>query len=213
MGVRPFGVAAGPRAATRARTPCWSDEAGLTGVELVISLVVFGLVTSGIVGVLWSVRASVERFDREQVTSEAVAAVRNVDGGIRSGTALYPPSDDGMSLVVASGPSDGAGWVRCVEWRIVGVALEQRTWRSDWRASGDPGTWRVVAHDVVNRAPPDSMAVPAFAIDTATPSATDVVISIVMNHGIDASRTISVSRRVEAPSVARGGRCSTSPPA
>jgi type II secretory pathway pseudopilin PulG len=200
MVVRPFD----------ARTRLWSDETGLTGIELVVSLVVFGLVTSGIVGVLWSVRASVERFDREHVTSEAVGAVRAVDRGIRSGTALYPPSDDGMSLVVAVG--DGTGLVLCVQWRVVGVALEQRNWRSDWRTSGDPGTWRVVADNVVNRAPPGSMAVPAFAFDTATPSATDVDVSILVNHGVDASRTITASRRVEASSVASRGRCSTSPP-
>jgi hypothetical protein len=208
MGVRPFDRCA----ATGARSRRWADETGLTGIEVVVSLVVFGLVTSGIVGVLWSVRESVERFDHDQATSEAVAAVRAVDWGIRSGTALYPPSDDGMSVVVAAGSAAGASWVRCVQWRVIGVSLEERSWRSDWRTSGGAGTWRVIAGDVVNRAPPASMAVPAFALDTATPSATDVVVSILMNHGVDASRTISVSRRVAASSMTSEGRCGTPPP-
>jgi len=196
--------------AAGARRASWRGQAGLTGIELAVALVVFGLVASAIIGVLWSVRASAERFDRAAVTREAAAAVRTVDGGIRAGTALYPPSDGGMSLVVAA--TDHPGWVRCVQWRIVGVALEQRNWRSDWRSSGDVGTWKVVADDVVNRAPPGAMSVPAFALDRATASATDVVVSILVNHGVDSSRTVRVSRRVQASSVAPQGRCSQAPP-
>ncbi|HEY7280458.1 MAG TPA: hypothetical protein VID47_02590 [Actinomycetota bacterium] len=182
----------------------------MTGVELVVSLVVLGLVASGIVGVLWSVAGSAERFDRAEVTREAAAAVRAVDGGIRSGTALYPPTDGGMGLVVASAPDARTGVARCEQWRIVGVALERREWRSDWRTSGGVGMWRTVARDVVNRAPPGAMPVPAFAFGTGT-AAKDVVVSIVVNHGVDASHSVRVTRRVPVSSVAPEGRCDPVP--
>ncbi len=199
MNIRPLHTYAG--------APRRAPEAGLTGIEVVVSLVLFGLVTSGIVGVLWSVRDSVDRFHRDQLTREAVSAVRAVRGGIRSGAAVYPPTEDGMSLVVGSG--DPGGPERCVQWRIVGVALERRAWPSDWPTAGGVGPWHVVTGDVVNRAPPDMAAVPAFALSA---SANDIAVSILVNNGVDASGTVRVSRRVEASSVSSRGRCSEQPP-
>jgi hypothetical protein len=111
---------------------------------------------------------------------------------------------------------------RCVQWRISGTFLERRDWRTDWRtASGSNAVsdWRVVAEDVVNRAPPEtpSTPVPAFVLDTSQVAYGNriMAVTILSNEHPSTGKTVRITSSVTARNTEFGypsSVCSDIPP-
>jgi len=198
-------------------------ESGMTIVELSVSMLLLGIVTSAVVGVLLSVQTSFGReIDRSGSNDQARLAVQGLDREIRSGNLLYAPTDGGMNLIVytqtnATTRNPGN---RCVQWRISGTFLQRRDWRTDWRDSGYVSDWRVVAEDVVNRAPPESPSAPvaAFVLDTSQASYGNRImkVTILSNEHPSGGRTVRIQSSVTARNTEFGYPneiCSDVPPA
>jgi len=182
-----------------------AGESGMTIVELSVSMLLLGIVTSAVIGVLLSVQTSFgKEIDRSGANDQARLAVQGLDREIRSGNLLYAPTDGGMNLIVytqtnATTRNPGN---RCVQWRISGTFLERRDWRTDWRDSGGVSDWRVVAEHVVNRAPPEtpSTPVPAFVLDTSQASYGNRImkVTILSNENASTGKSVRITSSVTA---------------
>ena len=81
------------------------------------------------------------------------------DRQIRSGNVLYDPGTEndaangitpGQSVRIYTQANVAARGQRCVQYRIYGGSLQQRSWSTIWRTDASVSPWRIVADNVVN---------------------------------------------------------------
>ena len=188
-------------------------EAGLTVVELSVTLAVLSVAMVMVFSVLDVVQRGVVKVEsRSRGLDEARLAASQIDRQIRSGNVLYTPESSGMSLRVYT---QANGVQKCVQWQVVGRQLQWRSWTTTWVTDGNVSAWRVVADDVANATvvPP----VPLFSLDTSQPEFGQRVmrISILANDDERAGRPARVDLSVtgrNTQSGYSGAVCNDVPP-
>lgn len=188
-------------------------EAGLTVVELSVTLAVLSVAMVMVFSVLDVVQRGVVKVEsRSRGLDEARLAASQIDRQIRSGNVLYTPESSGMSLRVYT---QANGVQKCVQWQVVGRQLQWRSWTTTWVTDGNVSGWRVVADDVANATvvPP----VPLFSLDTSQPEFGQRVmrISILANDDERAGRPARVDLSVtgrNTQSGYSGAVCNDVPP-
>lgn len=139
-------------------------DAGLTLIELLVSMTIFTVVaalsTQGTLMIAESVR-------RNTSTTQSIAEVRlalgSIEREVRSGNAVFNPVDEAAENAACQtyGLTGGSclrvntqvnGVRRCVQWQVMpdsGAAgpalLRTRTYSPAWQTDGDLGTWRTAA--------------------------------------------------------------------
>ena len=152
------------------------EEAGMTLVELSISILIMSLTLGALFMVLPVVQQAFNReTERSQSNDQARLAVEEMDKEIRSGNLLYDPKNENdpthfiypyMSVRVytQTNADTRIPGTRCVQWRIYKNNLERRAWASDWQNGGVVEGWRTIATGIVNNSV--SPTVRAFQLDT-----------------------------------------------
>jgi len=144
------------------------SEAGFTLVEMLVSMLVFGIVISlAMAAVIDVMKYSNKVQSTADATSELRQALQVIDRQVRSGNVLFSPANEtSPSTCTAVGASGGTcmriytqanGPQRCVQWKVVTdpsdgtrKILQTRSWAQDWQTSGDVSDWRTVASGLVN---------------------------------------------------------------
>lgn len=142
-------------------------EAGFTLVELLITMVIFGLA----MGLVANAVTKVETYARDaQGSADANAELRlalaDIDKQVRSGNVLYSPANEtSPSSCTASGTDSGTcmrvytqanGTERCVQWQVLTdpanpsvTLLRSRSWATSWQTDGNYTDWVVKARNLV----------------------------------------------------------------
>lgn len=150
-----------------------SDDSGFTLVELLISMVVFGIAVSLVYSVLIKVQTYTSDTERSsEAASQVRLALAQIDRQVRSGNVLYSPANEPASLAscTATGTNAGScmrvytqanGAERCVQWQVIrevdaGLAasasprtdrslLRSRSWATTWQTDSNFTPWAVQA--------------------------------------------------------------------
>jgi len=154
-----------------------ADDAGFTLVEVLVAsvlLIIVGAIFSD--AMISMQRVTVRAAGRSMANDEVRLAMYDLDRQIRSGNVLYDPTSedearigvpDGYALRIytqANAPSRSPGY-RCVQWRVLGGALQTRQWSSEWEVDGVVTDWRTVARSIVNA----GAGTPPFELVAAAP--------------------------------------------
>lgn len=134
-----------------------ANEAGLTLIELLVTMMILSGVTAAAYGVLIQVsKQSRDVQGREQTTTNARLALEQMDRQIRSGNVLYDPALETLpnSMRVYTQTN---GQERCVQWQLTGGKLRSRSWSPTWQTDGLVKTWGVVARGITNTTSPFSL--------------------------------------------------------
>lgn len=156
--------------------------------------------------------------ERSRSNDQAELAVNRLDRLIRSGNFLYDPSTEsdpgngilpGLSLRVYTQANSVQ---KCVQWRITGGILQERSWSPTWQTDGNVTAWWNVAEGVTN-----TTATPAFSLDPSPGFGgrllvIDLRVNVSTDPTTDAARHLAIEGRNTQygydPSI-----CATSPPA
>ncbi|WP_199424067.1 prepilin-type N-terminal cleavage/methylation domain-containing protein [Actinotalea solisilvae] len=164
-------------------------EAGMTLIEMLISMGVFSLAIALAFGaVITVVRSTNEARDSAAAVTEMRQALAQIDRQIRSGNVLFSPSDEPtyVGTCVDMGSQSGTcmriftqsnGTRQCVQWQMLEDAgsdpktftLRTRSWSTDWNTGGTSQGWSVVARDLwVDTTTPYSSANAPFVLQGAS---------------------------------------------
>ena len=137
-------------------------ESGLTLVEMLVSMIVFGIAMAIVTGAAIAV---VRMSHQAQDSSDAVFAVRQavdtIDRQVRSGNVLWSPQDEATYVTTCQGMGTNAGSCmriftqangneKCVQWQMLAdssgtYTLRMRSWATTWQTGGAVTGWGVVA--------------------------------------------------------------------
>jgi type II secretory pathway component PulJ len=184
---------------------CARDESGWTILEIVVTMLMFSIVTVIFMSVLASVQGTVNRLSgRSASNDQARLAVEELDREIRSGNVLYDPALEndaghgvyaGYSLRIytqtnAESRSPGN---QCVQWRVIDQQLQRRAWSVNWRTDGIVTDWRLVAEKIMNQ----SQGVAAFTLDSFASYGNRIVNITILAQGASSSgQTVRISEAV-----------------
>lgn len=161
----------------RSRTDRAEGDAGMTLIEISITLLLLGIVLGMLFQSLVSVQTSVERqVDRTTRNDRLRLALHTIERQVRSGNVFSDPATandpangiaPNMSVRVytqadAATTNDSV----CIQWRIHDEKLESREWSPQWRIDSYVTGWRTIAEGVMNRTV--SPNVPAFVLPTGS---------------------------------------------
>jgi prepilin-type N-terminal cleavage/methylation domain-containing protein len=142
-----------------------ADDAGLTLVELLVTMMVFSVAVS----LVYSAVILVQRRTSDAAHSAAAVgelrqALAQIDRQVRSGNVLYSPAGEPEHLASCAGDSTAAAGTcmriytqtdvgpRCIQWQVVADAtrpgrslLRSRSWAPDWTTTGSVSGWETVA--------------------------------------------------------------------
>ncbi len=159
-------------ARTRLRVPYRPDrsrEEGLTLVELLVSMVIFGVALSVVYPAVLLVQRQVgDVAGSAEAASQVRLALAQIDRQVRSGNVLYSPEDE-KDHVPSCESVDGSqagtcmrvytqadGVRRCVQWQVLPDVtapgtdlLRSRSWRPNWTTEGGVSDWSTVARGLV----------------------------------------------------------------
>jgi prepilin-type N-terminal cleavage/methylation domain-containing protein len=152
-----------------------NPDAGVTLIELSITVMLLGIVLAMVVQVMISLQSSVElEVGRSTRNDRLRLALDTLERQVRSGEVVADPASESdaahgivanMSARIRTNVNGSSGTdYRCVQWRIAGTRLESRRWSPNWRVDADVTGWQLVAEGIVNNT--ISPAVSAFALAT-----------------------------------------------
>lgn len=141
------------------------SESGLTLVELLVVVSIFGILLSGVYGVLIIVqRQTADISTRADAVDQARLALDQIDRQVRSGNVLIDPVVDQSAWPLSMRVYTQAnGDQRCVQWQLYQGQLRTRSWSSAGLSYSTVSSWAVIARRLVN----SSTDVP-FALQGAT---------------------------------------------
>lgn len=191
-------------------------EAGMTLIEMMISLAILSVVLAIFMALTASVQQGVAKTaDRSVANAEARLALQQIDREVRSGNVFYDPNLEttpNMSLRIyteANFPTRSGH--RCIQWRIESNRLESRSWDPN-NIGGTATTWRVIAEDVVNRTL--SPTVPAFSLGVTPYGGRILLIRLAVQVGSGRDRVVELQSSVNGRNTRYGDTanpCSTTP--
>ncbi|MEI2717744.1 MAG: prepilin-type N-terminal cleavage/methylation domain-containing protein [Candidatus Nanopelagicales bacterium] len=145
-----------------------AGDAGVTLIELLITMAVFSLV----IGLIFQGVITVQRMAEEsRRDAESVSQLRQglaiIDRQVRSGNVLYSPGDEDQVLSTCEGTGTSGscmrvytqanGDERCVQWQVIAdadapgtSALRMRSWSPTWQTDGLTTGWSTVSRGLVN---------------------------------------------------------------
>ena len=141
------------------------EEEGLSLVELLVAMFIFGIVMLIFTQTLASIQSAVVHQDNlARTNDQARLALEQLDREIRSGNVLYDPSTESdpyyMVRVYTQSNSPTLGGYSCVLWKIDDEGqLLTRYWPEG--DATEATEWRVAATGIVNK----ELGVHAFALD------------------------------------------------
>lgn len=186
-------------------------DQGVTLVELLISMGIFGLALAMTYTVLLSVQAQTrDTTSRADSVGNARIALQQIDRQVRSGNVLYNPASESLPLSMRI-YTQANGDQRCVQWQVTGGKLRTRSWSPTWQTDGLVSTWAVVAHDVVNTA-----STPPFALQGGSTAYGSrlVDISLLVKSPTSKGKPVDVTSSLSGRNTAYGydpGVCSPIP--
>lgn len=143
------------------------QESGFTLVELLITMVVFGLAMTMVTKAV----GKVERFAGDaqgsaDANSEVRLALDDIDRQVRSGNVLYSPANETTpSSCTATGTDAGTcmrvytqanGVQRCVQWQVLPdpakpttSIIRSRSWSTTWQTDGSYTAWATKARGLL----------------------------------------------------------------
>ena len=141
-------------------------EAGLTLIELMVTMVILTVVTAVAYSALISIsKQSRDVAGRQETVTQLRNALQQMDRQIRSGNVLYDPVNE-VSLTNGLANSmrvytQTNGVERCVQWHVLNGVLRSRSWSATWQTDGLVSAWSTVARGITNTTSP-------FTLDNAT---------------------------------------------
>ncbi|SEI86457.1 PilW family protein [Demequina mangrovi] len=166
-------------------------DAGMTLVELLISMVVFAMlmamVTSLFITLTYQAKDNIAQTEAVQ---QARLGISQIDRQVRSGNLILDPALDGVdesgvapnySLRIYTQEN---GDYKCAQWRVIDhdgdgyAALEYRTWDPSYPLVPDVSIWHAVANNVIGPTasaadPDDPETWPPFWVDSSLPTGTE----------------------------------------
>lgn len=153
-------------------------EGGFSLIELLMSMLVVGIIAA-MIGPIYSAIQGSEQLTQslnaadDQVRPVLVQMVAEVG----SASVLYDPATEGTNAgsTVPAGFSvrmltEAYGRLSCVQWRVVGGLLEDRSWPPGWQSGDVVPAWDTEATGIVNPANE-----PPFALSGSTTYDADVL--------------------------------------
>jgi len=194
-------------------------DAGVTLVEVMVASALLSVVVATSFSFVMQTQSVYKQTtQRSRSNDQAELAVNRLDRLIRSGNFLYDPSTEsdaangihpGLSLRVYTQANSVQ---KCVQWRIDGGSLQERSWSPTWQNDGDVTDWWFVAEGVVN-----TTETPAFALDPSPGfGGRLLVIDLRVDVSSDASSLAERRLAIEGRNTQYGydpSVCSDSPPA
>src|SRR4051812_18028874 len=130
------------------------DDAGVTLIELLVSMIVFSVVIAAAYTALFMVQTQTkDTMGRADAVQQAKLAVAQMDRQVRSGNVLYDPANESslgfpMSMRIYT---QANGDQKCVQWQITGSSLKMRSWSPQWQTDHDVTAWVTAARDLANQ--------------------------------------------------------------
>jgi prepilin-type N-terminal cleavage/methylation domain-containing protein len=167
------------------------DESGFTLVELLITMVVFGLAMTLVTKAV----GKVEKFaNQAQGSADANGEVRlaldDIDRQVRSGNVLYSPANETVpSSCTSTGTDAGTcmrvytqanGVQRCVQWQLLAdpakpttSIIRSRSWSPTWQTDGIFTSWATKARGLLL-----TPSIPPFTLQGAVTSSSSRYLSV-----------------------------------
>lgn len=133
-------------------------DSGLSVIELTVAMALLSMLVAVAFGWLAaSQNAFKVNYERSQANNAASLAIDRLDRLIRSGNIFYDPAlesdpgngiQPGMALRVYTQANSVQ---KCVQWRITGGELQERSWSPTWTTDGEVSDWWIVSDDIVNQ--------------------------------------------------------------
>lgn len=210
------------------------DEAGLTLVELLVSMTIFSVVIVVVMAaVITLVGMSNEATERADAQSEIRLGLADISKQMRSGNVLFSPKDEPThpatpSCIAAADGSDRGscmriftqtnGIPRCVQWQVLllppggsgDAILRTRNWDPDWSSTNDVTPWHTVARglslDIAN---------PPFELEGATTPYDRRLLDVnLMSYDDDKNLNVTIESSISGRNTSYGydtGRCEPIP--
>lgn len=143
------------------------DDEGFTLVEMLVSMIVFGIAIAMVYTALIKVQSyTTDVQGSADANSELRQAVAVIDRQVRSGNVLYSPANETTpSTCTPSGTDAGTcmrvytqanGLERCVQWQVIADSahpgtqlLRSRSWSPEWQSDGNFTAWKTEARGLV----------------------------------------------------------------
>jgi len=128
------------------------DE-GVTLIELLVSMTIFGIVIAAAYTALFMVQTQTrDTLGRADAVQQAKIAVAQMDRQVRSGNVLYDRANEAslglpMSMLIYT---QANGEEKCVQWQITNGVLKMRSWSPQWQTDNIVSKWSTAARDIAN---------------------------------------------------------------
>jgi len=129
------------------------EDDGVTLIELLVSMIVFGIVIAAAYTALFVVQTQTkDTLGRADAVQQAKIAVAQMDRQVRSGNVLYDPANEAslgfpMSMRIYT---QANGEEKCVQWQITNSVLKMRSWSPQWQTDNVVSKWVTAARDIAN---------------------------------------------------------------
>jgi prepilin-type N-terminal cleavage/methylation domain-containing protein len=175
----------------RISAPREEREGGFTLIEMLITMVIFGLAT----GLVVKAVGKVERFASDaqgsaDANSEVRLALADIDRQVRSGNVLYSPANEVTpTTCTATGTDAGScmrvytqanGVQRCVQWQVLPdptkpttSLIRSRSWSPTWQTDGSYTSWATKARGLLL-----TPSVPPFTLQGAVTSSSSRYLTV-----------------------------------
>ncbi|MDX6274866.1 MAG: hypothetical protein QOJ92_2076 [Frankiales bacterium] len=128
------------------------EDSGVTLIELLITMIIFSIITGFVYGLLIQVqKQSSDVQARNESVGNARIAIEQIDRQVRSGNVLYDPAAETLPLSMRV-YTQANGVERCVQWQVYSGTLRMRSWSPTWQTDSLVSPWSTVARGIQNTA-------------------------------------------------------------
>jgi type II secretory pathway component PulJ len=153
-------------------------EAGLSLIELMITMIIFTLA----IGMIFAAIVRVQTYTSNvassaDATSELRQALAEIDRQVRSGNVLGDPAAETLTTCVSGIGTcfqvytQSNGSPRCVRWEVTSLGaatgtrlLRTRDWSPEWQTGGSVAAWRVEARGLASSQATAPFALPSSGV-------------------------------------------------
>ena len=181
----------------------FTDERGMTLVELLVSMMILGIAMTIFGTTLASVQRGVVAQDQlSRANDQARLALEQMDREMRSGNVLYNPATEGttagdaaqnyyMVRIYTQTNAETRGSYSCVQWRVANEQLQTRWWPPEHPEAAT--AWRTVAEGIVNK----TFSEHAFELDSDALKG-NRVLNVTLHVSVDPNATPVQATEIQA---------------